>query len=74
MDSVDGNTFTNFIVLLEALINELDARNQSIRINKEIKLYLHMIYYIWQTDGMRDKNNSNTSLERYQFFLLIDKI
>ena len=50
MDSMDGNTFTNFIVLLDALINELDARNQTIRINKEIKLYLHMIYYIWQTE------------------------
>lgn len=47
---MDANTFTNFIVSLEALINESDARNQSIRINKEIKLYLHMVYYIWQTE------------------------
>ena len=32
---MDANTVTNFIVSLEALINESDARNQSIRINKE---------------------------------------
>lgn len=32
---MDANTVTNFIVSLEALINESDARNQSIRLNKE---------------------------------------